>query len=138
VSRRRSRPQWAAGGSVDPVPDEVVEQAKAAYWTRAPGPVAAIVSDTAEEFGGRVVRFEHTGRRVELRLDAAAERWDLRGRVEPPQLRVELELDGAPVTVADDASGGRFAFEAVPPGVMRLRIVACEGAEPLLTDWFRA
>jgi hypothetical protein len=58
--------------------------------------------------------------------------------VEPPLFRVELELEGAPVTVAADEIGRGFAFEGVPHGVVRLRLVPEEGLETVLTEWLRA
>ena len=139
MSRRRSRPARPAGlGDYDPVPDDVVEQARAAYQTRSTGPVAAIVSDAADEHGERHVRFEHGGVRVDLHVAAAGTRWDLRGHLDPPQLRVELELEGSAVSVAEDAASGRFSFVGVPGGIMRLRLIAHEATDALTTDWFRA
>lgn len=139
MSRRRPRPAWAAGpGDFDRPPDEVIERAKAAYQRRTTGPVAAIVSDAVGPHGERRLRFEHGLRAVDLVVSNAAGRWDLRGRTEPPVFRVELELEASPLTIAEDATGGAFAFEGVPGGVMRLRLVAVKGAEALVTDWFRA
>jgi hypothetical protein len=119
------------------VPDEVIERAKAAYEKRTAGPVAAIVSDmVVEPRGERRLRFEHELAHIEVEVTAAGTRRDVRGRVQPPQLRVELELEGAPVTVAEGATRGQFAFEGVPCGAMRLRLVPHEGALVLTTDWF--
>ena len=137
----RSRSAAAAGSrnAADRVPDEVVERAKAAYEQRSVGPLVASVSDMLiEPGGGRRLRFEHELAHVEVGVSAAGARRDLRGRVQPPQLRVELELEGSPVTVAEGAMTGEFAFEGVPRGVMRLRLVPHEGAVALTTDWFRA
>ena len=118
------------------VPDGVIERAKAAYQRRRAGPVAAMVSDAADERGRRLLFSDGTVR-VEVVVTAAGSRWDLRGRVEPAQFRVELELEDSPLTVAADATGGSFAFEGVPAGLMRLRLLAGQGAEPNATGWFR-
>jgi len=96
------------------------------------------VSDAAGEDGERHLHFEHEIVRIGLVVTAAGNRWDLRGHVDPPQLRVELELEAPGIAVAEDATHGGFAFEAVPSGIMRLRLLARDGAGPLTTDWFRA
>jgi hypothetical protein len=124
-----------SGDAAGRVPDEVIERAKAAYSRRSAGPVAAIVSDAIVEPGGeRLLRFEHELVQVDVRVCIAGARRDVWGRVDPPQLRVELELEGSPVTVAEEATGSTFAFEGVPRGVMRL--VFHQGAQALTTDWF--
>jgi hypothetical protein len=141
VRPRRSRSAAAAGSgdSGDRVPDEVVDRAKAALARRSAGPVAAIVSDLVVEPGGeRRLRFEHELAHVEVAVRVAGARRDLGGRVQPPQLRVELELEGSSVTVAENATTGQFAFEGVPRGIMRLRLVPDEAAAVLTTDWFSA
>jgi hypothetical protein len=141
VSPRRSRSAAAAGSDDggDRVPDELIELAKAAYERRSASPVVTIVSDIVVEPGGeRRLRFEHELAHVEVVVSAAGARRDLRGRVQPPQLRVELELEDSPVTVAEGATRGEFAFAGVPRGVMRLRLVPDEGAVALTTDWFSA
>jgi hypothetical protein len=121
------------------VPNEVIERAKRAYQGRSAGPVAAIVTEVVVEPGGeRRLRFEHELAHVEVKVSAAGARRDVRGRVQPPQLRVELELEGSSVTVAEGATGGEFAFEGVPRGVMRLRLVPHEQGIVLRTDWFSA
>jgi hypothetical protein len=128
-----------SGDSGDRVPDELVQRAKAAYERRSAAPVVATVSDMlVEPGGGRRLRFEHELAHVEVGVSAAGARRDLRGRVQPPQLRVELELEGSPVAVAEEATTGQFAFDGVPRGVMRLRLVPHEGAVVLTTDWFSA
>jgi len=136
--RSRSAAATGSGDASDRVPAEVIERAKAAYQRRSDGPVVAIVSEVVVEPGGEQrLRFEHELTYVELQVTAAEARCDLRGRVQPPQLRVELELEGSPLTVGEGATEGEFAFEGVPRGVMRLRLVRHEGAVVLTTDWFR-
>jgi hypothetical protein len=134
---RRSRGDGKAG---DGVPEDVVAQARAAYARRGPEPVAEIVTDSADQDGAgadRVLRFEYPGAlRLDLWVGSKGGRRSLRGRVEPPQDRVELELEGAGISVAEHASSGTFAFEGVPRGIMRLRL-ATEGAV-LVTAWFLA
>jgi len=133
----RSRSAWASGrGGDDRVPDDVKDRAKAAYERRSAGPVAAIVSDYMDEHGVRHVVFAHGRLHVRLAISRAGGRWDLNAIVDPPQLRAELELEATTVTVAEDATGGRFAFEGVPGGVMGLRLVAAEAAETVMSDWF--
>jgi hypothetical protein len=113
------------------VPDELIERAKAAHELRSPWPVVRVVSGMIAEPGGEQrLRLEHEPVHVELAVRAAGARRDMRGRVQPPQLRVEVELEGSPVTVAEGATRGEFAFEGVPRGVMRLPLVRHEGAWP--------
>ena len=136
--RRRPHPAPATGveGS-DPVPAEVVERAQAAFEARSTGPVAAVVSDV-DDHGARHLHFVHELARLDLRVAAAGTRRDLRGQVDPPQLRVELELEGSAITVTEDAASDRFGFAGVPGGIMRVRLFAREGAAPVATEWFRA
>jgi hypothetical protein len=121
------------------VPDEVIERAKRAYQGRSAEPVVAIVSEVVVEPGGeRRLRFEHELAHVEVKVSAAGARRDVRGRVQPPQLRVELELEGSSVTVGEGATRSEFAFEGVPRGVMRLRLVPDKEGVVLRTNWFSA
>jgi hypothetical protein len=141
VSRRRARSAWAAGPDEESgrVPPEVLERAKAAFGRRGPDAVAEIVSDVAEQAHGRQrhLRFAHELVRVDLWVGRDEDHVDLRGQAEPPPVRVELELEVSPLTVAEDTPDGTFSFSGVPNGVMRLRVVPGEGA-PIATAWFLA
>jgi hypothetical protein len=123
----------------DRVPGDVIARAKAAYGRRPEDPLAMIVSDARDRHAPgreRRLRFVHPLVCVELCVMTAGEhRCVLRGCAEPPQLRVELELEGSPLTVVEDATAGSFVVEAVPRGVMRLGLVPHDGAR-VTTEWF--
>ena len=135
ASRRTSAPR---GG--DPVPEDVVARARAAYARRATDPVVELVFDSAdvEEPGSeRLLRFERRGAvSVELWVGSEGDRRTLRGRVVPPVERVELELEDAGIRLAESAATGVFSFDGVPRGVMRLRLASRDAT--LLTAWFLA
>ncbi len=143
----RRSPRSARGSSSDEhggerVPDEVVARAKAVFATRTTGPLAVLAFDSAVDEnmpnGERQLRFEHPSVTVEVRV-VVHDRWrTLHGRVGPGQVRVELELEDAQVTLAESADYGVFSFGGVPSGVMRLRLVERRGSNPVHTDWFRA
>jgi hypothetical protein len=124
----------------DAVPEGVVARAKAAYGHRSTAPVAALVFDSADQDDAseeRVLCFEHGGAaRVELWVAQDGDRRSLRGRVHPPPARVELELEGAGVTLVDAAPRAAFGFEGVPHGVMRLHLVGRRGVDAVPTEWF--
>jgi hypothetical protein len=138
VRSRRRRAAWAAGpGDFDPVPDEVVERAKAAFERRSRAPVVPLVSDVVDELGARHVRFENALVHVDLVVTSGSAGKDLHGRVDPPQSQAELEVDGSPVVVAADATDGTFAFDGVPLGTVRLRLVEDERSDAVSTEWLR-
>jgi hypothetical protein len=124
------------------VPSAVVWQARAAFDTRTSSPLAALVYDSALDgnpaAAEREVRFEHASVRVELLISGHGHVRRLRGRVDPPRLRVKLELITAPFVLGDTAIGDAFAFDAVPRGVMRLRLVEPGSNDGLYSDWFLA
>ena len=124
------------------VPSAVVWQAKAAFDTRTSSPLAALVYDSALDGNPaeaeREVRFEHASARVELVISRQGPARTLRGRVDPRRLRVKLELITAPFVLGDTAIGDAFAFDAVPQGVMRLRLVEPGCNDGLYSDWFLA
>jgi len=126
----------------DAVPEGVVARAKAAYGRRSTAPVAALVFDSADHDDAseeRTMCFEHgEAVRVELWVGQDGGRRSLRGQVQPPPGRVELELGGAGVTLVDAAPSGAFAFDGVPHGVMRLHLVGRRGVDPVPTEWFLA
>jgi hypothetical protein len=135
-------PSWGAGGHgrVDPVPGEVVARAKAAFERRAVGPVAVMIPRPNQHAGHsdeRWLRFAHPLVLVEVLLRGVDQRCDVRGRVDPPQLHVELELEGTTVTAVEDMARGSFVFEGVPRGLARLRLVPREGSR-VTTEWFYA
>ncbi len=141
-SPRSSRGATSAEHGGDRVPDEVVAQAKAVFATRTTGPLAVLVFDSAVDENmpnaQRQLRFEHPSVTVEVAVVVDDRGRALHGRVDPGQVRVEVELEDAEVTIAESADNGDFTFGRVPNGVMRLRLLERTGSNPVHTDWFRA
>ena len=86
------------------VPEEVVNQAKAAFGRRRPGDIAVLVWDSLVDDDDapedhRLV-FEHPDVQIEVRVRASAGSSDLEGRVKPAGvLHVELQSDSEEVAV---------------------------------------
>jgi hypothetical protein len=126
----------------DRVPDTVVEQAKRAYGRRRMGSdLATLVFDSWVDepaaAGEQWLRFEHPCEHVEVLVSPVNGECCLRGRAEPPPVRVELELEGEDVALVEEATGGDFAFDRVPHGLKRIIFVGPPGSDPVHTDWFR-
>jgi hypothetical protein len=123
------------------VPEEVVNQAKAAFGRRRPGDIAVLVWDSLVDDDDapedhRLV-FEHPDVQIEVRVRASAGSSDLEGRVKPAGvLHVELQSDSEEVLYSAEAEAGAFKLKQAAPGVVRLALRGA--ATPLIrTDWFR-
>jgi hypothetical protein len=125
----------------DPVPPHVVASARGAWtWRTIDEELAALVFDSATELTGvrdvrgpRQLTFQAPGVEIEVMVaDPATRR--LVGQVVPAQATtVRLEgTQGALEQAADRF--GRFSFEPVPRGPVRLSIVGNEGTATT-TDW---
>jgi hypothetical protein len=125
----------------DPVPDRVLAAARAAWtWRTIDQELAELVFDSATELAG--VRSEDTARQLTFRapgveieimvVDAATRR--IVGQLVPPQ--------EASVRITGEAGGqaretdrlGRFDFDDVPPGPVRLSVRATDGTT-VTTEW---
>lgn len=126
----------------DPVPDWLVEAAKAGYtWRTIDTELAELVFDSdVDELAGvrgptptdRHVTFRAPG--VEVEVMVAGERRRLIGQLVPPQETVVELQHGDSVTQTKTDSLGRFSFEAVATGPARLRITTGEGRS-ITTEW---
>ncbi len=125
----------------DPVPAAVLAQAKAAFRRRLAGELATLVFDSVVDdvssSAEHRLRFEHPHEQVEVLVLPTDGECNLRGRVEPAPVLVELELEGADVALVVEAPTGDFAFDRVPRGLKRMILVGPPGSEPVHTDWFR-
>jgi hypothetical protein len=144
VSTRHFWPRSVAGADSvqsDGVPDEVVARAKAAFASRATGPLAALTCDSTldgdEPVAVRRLRFASASLSVEAVVEGCAAWRTVRGRVEPERLSVQLELEGVATPLATGGSGGHFRFDGLPSGLMRLRLAGTDGSDPSHTEWFR-
>lgn len=139
----------AIARKADPVPGLVGDLARAAFAFRdLDAELAALVDDSTNELvpvrGSdlveRLLEFSARGLRIELQLSAVAGRRSMLGQVHA--------IDALPglVIVAESSSGvstapaavdarGRFSFDALPDGSIRLR---CHrpGGTSVVTPWF--
>ena len=140
ADRRRTSGRKTLTDAHDLVPDEVVNQAKAAFRRRTGGEVAALMFDSLVDepapHAEHRLRFEHPHEHVEVVVSGTDRECTLRGRVEPAPVRVELEMDGTDVALVEEAADGDFAFRDVPHGLKRM-ILTAPGTDPVRTDWFR-
>ena len=136
-------------GRVDPVPGEVSEFARAALgWRRVDAVLAELLSDSALETGAALVRSEGGSRwltfdaadlviDVEVRADRAGH--VLLGQLAPASAAATVEVqaaDGVIVAAVETDELGRFRFELVAGGRIRLRITRSEPpAAPVETSW---
>jgi hypothetical protein len=132
----------AALGDVDPVPESVIEAAKASYtWRTVDAELAELVFDSASAEltgvrgaeGTRQVTFRAPGIEIEVAVVAEAAR-RIVGQLVPPQTAsVELRFQGDSVTTGSDDLG-RFAFDEIPVGPISLRCTLEDGTV-VQTDW---
>ncbi len=128
--------------TAEPVPDRVVTGARAAWtWRTIDEELAELVFDSAQELTG--VRSEDTARQLTFRapgveievmvVDDGARR--IVGQLVPPgDYTVQLAVGDE---VLDEPSDhlGRFTFESVPLGPVRISILGADGAHVVSTEW---
>lgn len=134
----------AALDAADPMPESVVEAAKATFtWRTIDAELAALVFDSAaEELAGvrsaeatRQMTFRTPGVEIELVVVSETSR-RLVGQLVPPQAAdVTLHHEDDTRTVESD-SLGRFTFHDVPKGSVRLTCkLAGEDGAVVQTEW---
>ncbi len=141
---------------LDPVPPEVLRDARAAYDLRAiDAELAALANDSVLDRqpagvrgaeSPRSLRFEAPGLTVEVEVTALGPRRRLIGQLVPPsRARVTVRHSGGAVEVDADELG-RFRADELPPGPVSLRcdLLAEDGegatgaiapTGPVVTDW---
>jgi hypothetical protein len=125
----------------DPVPEHVLAAARGAWtWRTIDEELAALVFDSATELTGvrdreaaRQLTFQAPGLEIEVMVaDPATRR--LIGQLVPAQpATVELAGTGARLGQVADRFG-RFAFDGVPAGPVRISVTAPDGST-IATDW---
>jgi hypothetical protein len=125
----------------DPVPEHVLEAARAAStWRTIDQELAELVFDSATERAG--VRSEDTARQLTFRapgveievmvVDESSRR--IAGQLVPPQVAT-VRLTGGDREIEQQADRlGRFMFDGVPPGPVRLSVVV-DGTRLIATEW---
>lgn len=126
----------------DPVPDHVLAAARGAVaWRTIDQDLADLVFDSAVELTGvrdrnssRQLTFRASDLEIEVMLvDPASRR--LVGQLVPARATtVTLESTGESSTQESDGYG-RFTFEAVTAGPVRLAVGGAAGQADVLTDW---
>ena len=128
--------------TADPVPDQVVTGARAAWtWRTIDEELAELVFDSAAELTG--VRSEDTARQLTFRapgveievmmVDDVSRR--LVGQLVPPgAFTVTLVAGDAELTATTDRLG-RFSFDAVAAGPVRLALADEAGTHVVTTEW---
>lgn len=128
--------------SAEPVPDHVVAGARAAStWRTIDEELAALVFDSALETSG--VRSEHTARQLTFRrgeaeievmiVDDSSRR--VVGQLVPPQSVAVHLTSGDRVDEQRSDRLGRFTFDAVPTGPVRLSVMGTDAKPMLSTEW---
>ena len=128
--------------TADPVPDRVLDGARAAWtWRTIDEELAELVFDSASELTG--VRSEDTARQLTFRapgmeievmvVDEASRR--IVGQLVPPGGFEVTLLAGDAALVATTDRLGRFSFDAVAPGPVRLVVAADDGSPAVTTEW---
>ncbi len=126
----------------DPVPERVVTGAKAAFtWRTIDAELAEISFDSARDLAGvrsedlnRQITFQAPGVEIEvMMIDEASRR--LVGQLIPPtEMTVELVASES-VTAVDTDHLGRFTFDDVAPGPVRLVVRDADGERAVQTEW---
>ena len=128
--------------AADPVPDHVLDGARAAWtWRTIDQELAELVFDSAAELTG--VRSEETARQLTFRspgmeievmvTDEASRR--IVGQLVPSGAFTITLLVGDQALAANTDRLGRFSFEAVAPGPVRIAVTDPDGAHVVTTEW---
>jgi hypothetical protein len=135
-----------AEGPFDPVPDEMMAAARAAFvWRTLDAELAALTYDSSaddRELAGvrgaataRLLTFEAPEMTVEVEATAAGTGRRLIGQLVPPQRgEVEVRHPGGSTTVQADELG-RFWADGVAPGPVSLRCRGRAAGITVVTDW---
>lgn len=128
--------------AADPVPESVLEGARAAFtWRNIDAELAEIVFDTATESAGvrsedvdRQVTFEAPGVEIEVMVVGDGARRLVGQLVPPVERRVDLVGSDSVQTVDADHLG-RFSFDDIAPGPVRLVVHGRDGQRLVQTEW---
>ncbi|HEY3924197.1 MAG TPA: hypothetical protein VGL75_06505 [Acidothermaceae bacterium] len=127
----------------DPVPQAVVDAARAAYtWRTIDAELAELTADSLMATSGvrstsapRLLTFEGAGIEVEVEVAHTGSTRHLSGQVVPmgpAQITVRWS-GGTQETTADEL--GRFAVDRVPAGSVSLAILRTGADQPIVTSW---
>jgi hypothetical protein len=126
----------------DPVPEHVLEGARGAYtWRTIDTELAELVFDSARELSGvrseeanRQVTFRAPGVEIEVMVIENGTR-RLVGQLVPPSVTTVELVGGDVVLTAETDHLGRFTFDELDPGPVRLVVIGPDGGGIVQTDW---
>jgi hypothetical protein len=130
--------------AADPVPDRVLDGARAAWtWRTIDEELAELVFDSAAELTGvrsedtaRQLTFRAPGMEIEVMVTDEATRRIVGQLIPPGAFTITLVSGDAALTATTDRLG-RFAFDAVAPGPVRLVVTDPDGTAVVTTEWVR-
>lgn len=126
----------------DPVPDRVTDAAKAAYtWRTIDTELAELVYDSARDLAGvrsedldRQLTFQAPGVEIEVMMVDPDARRVVGQLIPPAEMQIEL-VAGDEVTAVTSDRLGRFSFDDLAPGPVRLVVLGLEGQRMVQTEW---
>ncbi len=125
----------------DPVPGNVLDGARAAFaWRTIDTELAELVFDSSQESPDRAeaakrqITFRAPGVEIEVTVVENGTRRLVGQLVPPAMLTVELAGDDE-VRSAESDQFGRFTFDAVEPGPVRLVVLGADGTPIVQTEW---
>jgi len=128
--------------TVDRMPEHVAAGARAAFtWRTIDTELAELVFDSASGLVGvrsddvdRQVTFRAPGVEIEVVVIEEGRR-RLVGQLVPPSVATIELVGGDDVRSAQTDRLGRFTFDDLPPGPVRLAVLDANGASTVQTDW---
>ena len=128
--------------AADPVPDRVLDGARAAWtWRTIDEELAELVFDSAAELTGvrsedtaRQLTFRAPGMEIEVMVTDEATRRIVGQLVPPGAFTITLLVGDAALAETTDRLG-RFSFDAVAPGPVRLVVADPDGTAVVTTEW---
>ncbi len=126
----------------DPVPENVLAGARAAFtWRTIDAELAELVFDSASELTGvrsetspRQVTFQAPGVEIEVMVIENGQRRIVGQLIPPSEVTIQLASgDSVAETQTDDL--GRFTFDDVQPGPVRLSVLGSSGEDVVHTEW---
>jgi len=128
--------------AAEPVPDRVIQGAKAAWtWRTIDQELAELVFDSAVETAGvrsettaRQLTFRSPGVEIEVMVADETSRRVVGQLIPPAECTVQLVTDDTVIEEQSDRLG-RFTFAAVAPGPVKLVVVDEVGRHLVTTEW---
>ncbi len=128
--------------AADPVPDRVIDGARAAWtWRTIDEELAELVFDSSSQLAGvrsedtaRQLTFRSPGVEIEVMVTDEAARTVIGQLIPPGEFTVQLLLGDAVIEEPTDRLG-RFTFNGIAPGPVRLVVVDEHGHHLVITEW---